>query len=75
MYMWLKNLKLIGQDDIIVSITGNNTVVGMFRKLCRLGLGKDKLISDMCHKSTFIVQVCCHKDLTNRGILKRKKNG
>ena len=74
MYMWLKNLKLIGQDDI-VSITGDNTMVRMFRKLCVLGLGKDELISDIGHKATFLGQVCCHKDLTNRGILKRKMKG
>lgn len=48
--MWLKNLKLIGQEDIIVSVTirvgrwGVTQWKGCFRKLFRLGLEKDELI-------------------------------
>lgn len=44
LYIWLKNLKLIGQEDIIVSVTGGDTWTGCFRNLCWLGLQKDELI-------------------------------
>lgn len=42
--MWVRNLKLIGQDDIIVSINVSDTMERMFLEAVQVGFGENELI-------------------------------